>query len=230
MSYCRRYEADDRARRRNRHSALGHRPQRAHRLQRAVQPAQQPHAAGHARPGDAQRRGQRFLQRGERAARKPLTMGLGTILDARKIVLIALGEHKAGDRPRGGRRAAHRRACRPACCAIIPMRRYSLDEAAAGQLTGLATPWLVGPVEWTDPMIKRAVLWLIAADRQGAAQSSTTHDFRDHNLHKLLRHHGPAQSAGPSRFPLDDGHDRVSSGRSRGASESSASARIRTTT
>jgi glucosamine-6-phosphate deaminase len=121
-----------------------------------------------------------------------LTMGLGTILEARKILLIALGEHKAG---------IIQEALEGPLTDRVPatMLREHLDvavlvdEAAAGQLTGVATPWLLGNVEWTDALIKRAVLWL--SQRTGKALLKLDdQDLREHNLHQLLRHHGPAQS------------------------------------
>ncbi|MBX9787419.1 MAG: glucosamine-6-phosphate deaminase [Pirellulales bacterium] len=120
-----------------------------------------------------------------------LTMGLGTILDARKVILLALGEHKApiireavegplADRVPASYLREH------------PDASFLLDRAAAAQLTGVATPWLLGTVEWTDALIKRAVLWL--AERTGKALLKLDdNDFRDHNLHQLLRRHGPAQ-------------------------------------
>ena len=117
-------------------------------------------------------------------------MGLGTILEARKILLIALGEHKA---------TIIREAVEGPLTDRVPaslLRDHAdatvlVDEAAAGQLTGIATPWLLGPVDWTDLMIKRAVLWL-AQQTKKALLKLDDQDYRDHNLHRLLRHHGPA--------------------------------------
>ena len=40
-------------------------------------------------------------------------------------------------------------------------------------------------------MIKRAVLWL-SQQTGKALLKLDDQDFRDHNLHRLLRHHGPA--------------------------------------
>jgi glucosamine-6-phosphate deaminase len=43
-----------------------------------------------------------------------------------------------------------------------------------------------------DALIKRAVLWL--CEQTGKALLKLDDDdFRNHNLHQLLRHHGPAQ-------------------------------------
>jgi glucosamine-6-phosphate deaminase len=59
-------------------------------------------------------------------------------------------------------------------------------------LTGAATPWVLGNVIWTDALIKQAVLWL--SEKTGKALLKLDdNDLREHNLHQLLRHHGPAQ-------------------------------------
>lgn len=121
-----------------------------------------------------------------------LTMGIGTILEARKIILIALGEHKG--------RIIRETAEGPVTDRVPAsfLREHAdaallVDGAAAAQLTGVATPWVLGNVEWTEELIKRAVLWLV--DQTGKALLKLDDDdFRDHNLHQLLRHHGPAQA------------------------------------
>lgn len=120
-----------------------------------------------------------------------LTMGLGTIYDARKILLVALGEHKAGII-----REVTEGAVSPRVPASYLQEHAAatvlVDAAAGGQLTAIATPWLLGNVEWSRPQIKRAVLWL--CEQTGRALLKLTDDdFRHHNLHHLLRHHGPAQ-------------------------------------
>ncbi len=121
-----------------------------------------------------------------------ITMGLGTILEARKILLVALGEHKGG--------IIHEAAEKPATERVPatqlrghPDVTFLLDRAAAGKLKDVATPWALGNVDWTDSLIKKAVLWL--CDQTGKALLKLDdNDFREHNLHQLLRQHGPAQS------------------------------------
>ncbi|MCH7978115.1 MAG: glucosamine-6-phosphate deaminase, partial [Acidobacteria bacterium] len=121
-----------------------------------------------------------------------ITMGLGTIFDARKILLIAQGEHKAPIIQETAEGPATPRV--PACY----LREHGdatllVDSAAAARLTAIATPWLLGKIEWTDALIKRAMLWL--CEQSGKALLKLDDDdFRKHNLHQLLRHHGPAQS------------------------------------
>ena len=88
-----------------------------------------------------------------------LTVGLSQILAAKQAVLLALGEHKAPiiqetlegsitDRVPASYLQEHSNA------------RVLLDTPAAGRLTGVAKPWLLGNVKWDDALIKRAVLWL----------------------------------------------------------------------
>jgi glucosamine-6-phosphate deaminase len=119
-----------------------------------------------------------------------LTMGIGTLLDARQIVLMASGEHKA----RIVREAAEGPATDRVPASLLrnhPEASIFLDPAAAAELTHVATPWLLGNVDWTEPLVKRAVLWLCQETKK-ALLKLDDNDFRDHNLHQLLRHHGPA--------------------------------------
>jgi glucosamine-6-phosphate deaminase len=120
-----------------------------------------------------------------------LTMGIGTILDARKVVLLALGEHKA--------RIVHEAVEGPLTDRVPAsfLREHAdcsflLDAAAAGGLTNMTTPWVLGNIEWTDALLKRAVLWLVEKTNK-ALLKLDDHDFREHNLHQVLRRYGPAQ-------------------------------------
>ncbi len=119
-----------------------------------------------------------------------LTMGLATILEARKILLVALGEHKASIVRETVEGAVTDRV--PASVLQEhPDATFLLDSAAAARLTGVDTPWLLGNVAWDEHLMKRAVLWLV--ERAGKALLKLDdNDFREHNLHQLLRQHGPA--------------------------------------
>jgi glucosamine-6-phosphate deaminase len=119
-----------------------------------------------------------------------LTMGLGTIFDARKILLLAQGEHKS---------KIIREVAEGSVSPRVPasyLQEHAdaavlVDTAAGSKLTASRTPWAVASVEWTDALIKRAILWL--CEQTGKALLKLTdEDFRNHNLHQLLRHHGPA--------------------------------------
>jgi len=120
-----------------------------------------------------------------------LTMGIGTIFESRKIILMAFGEHKA---------PIIREAVEGPMTDRVPasyLREHAdaalvLDTDAASDLTSVATPWLLGRVEWTDELIKRAVLWL-CQQTDKALLKLDGQDFRRHDLHQLLRDHGPSQ-------------------------------------
>lgn len=121
----------------------------------------------------------------EHVPMQAITMGIGTILQARKIILMAMGEHKAG---------IIRETLEGEVTERVPasfLREHLdatvlLDEAAASELTGVATPWLVGEVEWTEPLVKRAVLWLSREERKPLLKLDAG-DFLKHNLYQLLQ-------------------------------------------
>ncbi len=120
-----------------------------------------------------------------------LTMGIGTILQSRKIILMAFGEHKA---------EIVREALEGPVTDRVPASFLQehhdasvvLDDPAAAELTSVAKPWILGRVQWTDALIKRAVLWLCEQTGKALLKLDGA-DFRQHNLHQLLRDHGPSQ-------------------------------------
>jgi glucosamine-6-phosphate deaminase len=134
----------------------------------------------------------------ENVPHQALTMGVGTILEARKVVIMAFGEHKAA--------IVARAVEGPMTDAIAasflqqhPDTTFILDEAAAGEVTALRRPWVVGPVEWTPRLIRRAVIWLSLTVRKALLKLSDD-DFREHELYELLREHGPAEALGRRVF------------------------------
>jgi glucosamine-6-phosphate deaminase len=127
-----------------------------------------------------------------------ITMGLGTIFDARKVILLALGEGKAkiirevAEGPVSPRVPASYLQEHADATVLV-------DASAGSQLTSSQTPWAMSGVEWTESLIKRATLWL--CEQTGKALLKLTdEDFRNYNLHQLLRHHGPAQKVGHQVF------------------------------
>ncbi len=122
--------------------------------------------------------------------RHAITMGVGTILDARAIRLLAWGEGKA---------AAVAQAVEgpqtPALPASFlqrhPNARFILDAPAASALTRFRQPWRTGPVEWTPARTRQAVVWL-AAERAKPILKLTDEDYSEHGLAELLTERGPA--------------------------------------
>ena len=126
----------------------GHRSHGAHRLQRAGLRQGKPHAADHARPRHADRRGQRFLRPGECAAAGDHD-GRWHDSGARKIIMLAFGEHKAPIIAK----AVEGEISSSIAASFLqehPNAEVVLDEAAADALTRYRTPWLLGPVEWDE--------------------------------------------------------------------------------
>ncbi len=126
----------------------------------------------------------------ENVPRRAITMGVGTILDARRIIIVALGENKA---PIVARTVEG--DVTPAIPATYLQQHsnveFFLDEAAADGLTRRRTPWLVGQVEWDETTIRRAVIWL--ADRMDRAILKLTDtDYNEEGLQDLLAVYGSA--------------------------------------
>ncbi len=124
--------------------------------------------------------------------------GRGTILDARRVFLMAFGEHKAA--------IVHKAVEQPPTEAISasflqehPDATFMLDEAAAAELTAIKRPWEVGPCDWTPELIRKAVVHLSLTAKKGL-QKLTDDDFRDHDLYELLRENGPAERLGEAVF------------------------------
>jgi glucosamine-6-phosphate deaminase len=127
-----------------------------------------------------------------------ITMGVGTILEARKIVIMAFGEHKA----QIVQRAIEGEPTDAIAASYLqrhPDATFILDQPAAAEMTATKTPWVVGPVQWTPQLIRRAVLWL-ALNSKKPLLMLTDDDFREHELYELLREHGPASRLGRRVF------------------------------
>jgi glucosamine-6-phosphate deaminase len=124
----------------------------------------------------------------ENVPRHAITMGIGTILRARRIILLAWGASKS---------AIIRRAVEDSPTDQIPASFlqyhhntvFRLDEAAASRLTRFSHPWIVGPVEWTPAMAKRSVLWL-AEKVQKPILKLVDADYTEHGMADLLTERG----------------------------------------
>jgi glucosamine-6-phosphate deaminase len=126
----------------------------------------------------------------ENVPRRAITMGVGTILAARRVILLALGEGKAAVI-----RQAVEGPVTPAVAASFlqehPCAAVYLDRAAAAELTRFRCPWVLGAVEWDQRTIRQAVLWLARLSGK-AILKLTDEDYNEHHLQDLLAEHGPA--------------------------------------
>lgn len=116
--------------------------------------------------------------------RKAITMGLGTILKAKRIILMAWGEEKATvikDIVEGEENSAT-----PATCLQKhPNIEVVVDEGASQELTRVKTPWLVGTCLWPERFIRTAVLWLCRKVDKSILKL-TYQDYIDNRLGQLL--------------------------------------------
>jgi glucosamine-6-phosphate deaminase len=127
--------------------------------------------------------------------RQAITMGVGTILDARRVVLLAFGEHKAPI----VRKAVEELACSHVSASALqghPDARFVLDRAAAARLSRFEAPWVVGPLEsmgleWTPQLTKKAVIWL-SLQLGKPILKLTDEDYNEHGLQDLLSCRGRA--------------------------------------
>jgi glucosamine-6-phosphate deaminase len=127
--------------------------------------------------------------------RQAITMGVGTILEARKVFLLAFGEHKA----QIVKRAVQGDITSSVSASYLqqhPSVRFVLDPASAAELTRVKTPWLLAPIEefglkWDTQMTRRAVIWL-ARTLERAILKLTDEDYNEHGLQDLLAARGGA--------------------------------------
>lgn len=88
-----------------------------------------------------------------------LTMGLGTIMSARRVILMGWGDYKAD---------IIRKIVEDPIDITCPASVFQnhgnvtmyIDNPAGSQLTRFFAPWLIGPCNWTPKFRRKAVLWL----------------------------------------------------------------------
>lgn len=90
---------------------------------------------------------------------RAITMGVGTIMKARKIILMAWGEKKASI-IKATVEGSVSDSVPATFLQLHPNVQFVIDEKAAEDLTRANLPWLVSKVEWNDKLIRKAVIWL----------------------------------------------------------------------
>ena len=127
----------------------------------------------------------------ENVPSRAITMGVETILEAREVILLATGEHKAEI----VRRAVEGEVHADVAATFLQQHPHAtvyLDPPAAGELTRIRTPWLVSDVEWTPHREVEAVVWLSRRSGKPILHLSTD-DYREHHLGSLVSRHGSAE-------------------------------------
>jgi len=120
---------------------------------------------------------------------KAITIGISTMLSAKRIVLMAWGEDKAATV-----KAIAEGEIDSACPASFLQRHdhisFYVDEPASSMLTRVVAPWLVGPCDWTRKFVRKAVVWLCQTVNKPILKL-TEKDYLDNGLSGLLEVYGP---------------------------------------
>ena len=119
-----------------------------------------------------------------------ITMGVSTILAAKKIYLMAWGEDKA---------KMVKECVEGAVTDTIPASflqthnnaHVVIDLSAAGNLTRIHRPWLVTSCEWNDKLIRSAIVWLCPLTGKPILKL-TNKDYNENGLSELLALFGSA--------------------------------------
>ncbi|MBO7312553.1 MAG: glucosamine-6-phosphate deaminase [Alistipes sp.] len=120
----------------------------------------------------------------ENTPKMAITLGIGTIMRADRIILMAWGEDKAdavqhivegeiSDKVPASHLQEH------------PNIELVIDETAAEKLTREQTPWLVGPCDWTPKFVRKAVVWLCGVVNKPILKL-TYADYIENSLGELL--------------------------------------------
>lgn len=127
----------------------------------------------------------------ENVPSRAITMGVGTILSAKRIIMMAWGEGKA---------EIIKQAVEGKIRETVPatfLQQHSnctviTDRAAASCLNRVATPWLVSDCVWTDALIKKATIWL-SQKLQTSILKLTNEHYNEYGMGNLVAEIGSAE-------------------------------------
>jgi len=126
----------------------------------------------------------------ENVPRKAITMGIGTIRNSKRIVLLAWGLSKS---------QIIQETIEGDISSDVPATylqnhtntTFILDTEASLELTRIKTPWLVTSCNWTNSLIKKAVLWL-SEKLSKSILKLTDKDYNENGMSGLLSLEGSA--------------------------------------
>ena len=118
-----------------------------------------------------------------------ITIGIDTMMSAKKVILMSWGEEKAE-----AVKAVAEGSVNPAFAASFLQKHdnisYYVDETSGSLLTRVVAPWLVGPCEWTPKFMRKAVVWLCQTVHKPILKL-TMQDYLENSLGELLDQYGP---------------------------------------
>ena len=130
--------------------------------------------------------------------KKAITMGIHTVMGAKRIILLAWGQNKAD---------IIKETIEGSISAKVPasyLQEHSnatfvLDTGAASALTRIKTPWLVGECTWTPDLKKQGVFWLCEKIEKSILKL-TDKDYNDHGMSGLLALEGSSYNLNIEMF------------------------------
>ncbi|BDD05860.1 glucosamine-6-phosphate deaminase [Aureibacter tunicatorum] len=125
--------------------------------------------------------------------RKAITMGVGTILHAKRIILMAWGHGKA---------PIIKETVEGRISTTVPatyLQQHSnttfvVDQEASSELTRFQTPWLVGDCDWEDESLKKQAVFWLCKHLGKPLLKLTDRDYNDYGMSAMLAQEGSAYS------------------------------------
>lgn len=118
-----------------------------------------------------------------------ITIGIDTMMSAKRVILMAWGEGKA---------EAVVKLAEGEIDSAWPATYLQghdnltlfVDETSSSKLIRVVSPWMVGPCEWTPKFMRKAVIWL--CEKLDKPILKLTHqDYLENSLSELLELYGP---------------------------------------
>ena len=120
----------------------------------------------------------------ENVPSKALTMGIRTIFNSKRIIMMAWGIQKSH---------IVKKSVENNITSLIPTTYLQnhknttlvLDKECSSELTRFKTPWLVGPCDWSDVIKRKAIVWLCEITEKSILKL-TEEDYNKNGLSDLL--------------------------------------------
>ncbi len=122
-----------------------------------------------------------------------ISLGLGNILEARRVALVAWGEGKAKQIAEAVEKP-ETDALPASILQSHPKAKMFVDLSAANLLTRINLPWLVTSCTWDHKLIRRAVVWLCEVTGLPILKLTNKH-YTDNGLGELVTKFGSAYNA-----------------------------------
>ncbi len=122
--------------------------------------------------------------------RTAITLGVKKIMEAKRVILFAWGEGKSNII----RESVEGQVTNHVPASFLQEHNnatFILDKEASSKLTRVNTPWLVEKIDWTNKMIRKAVLGLAQKVSKPILMLTDT-DYIENGLSDLLADLGPA--------------------------------------